>query len=59
MIPTFAGNLLDYKMKFILVLIGFYIAYRYFVKKPTPLLPPQEPDMYIDHEEVKREHEKN
>jgi len=59
MIPTFTSDLLYNKMKFILILIGFYIVYRYFVKKPTPLTPPQEPDIYIDHEEVKREHEKN
>ncbi|HZV43651.1 MAG TPA: hypothetical protein VFF90_04210 [Saprospiraceae bacterium] len=46
-------------MKFILLLIGVYFIYRYFLKGSKPLPPPQEPDLYIDHEEVKREHEKN
>ena len=46
-------------MKFILLLIGVYLFYRYFLRPPHPLPPPQEPDLYIDHEEVKREHEKN
>ncbi len=46
-------------MKFILLLLAIYLFYRYFLRQPQPLPPPQEPDLFIDHEEVKREHEKN
>jgi hypothetical protein len=45
-------------MKFIILLLAIYLFYRYFLRQPKPL-PPQEPDLHIDHEEVKREHEKN
>jgi hypothetical protein len=47
------------QMKFIILLIGVYLFYRYFLQPPAPLPPPQEPDLFIDHEEVKRENEKN
>ena len=45
-------------MKFIILLLAIYLFYRYFLRQPKPL-PPQEPDQFIHHEEVKREHEKN
>jgi hypothetical protein len=46
-------------MKFIILLLAIYLFYRYFLREPKPLKPPQEPDVFIDHEEVKRENEKN
>jgi hypothetical protein len=46
-------------MKFILVLLAIYLVYRFFLKPPVKLPPPQEPDLYIDHEEVKRDVGKN
>ena len=46
-------------MKFIILLLAIYLFYRYFLRQPKPLPPPQEPDLFIDHEEVKKEHEKN
>jgi hypothetical protein len=46
-------------MKFIILLLAIYLFYRYFLTQPKPLPPPQEPDQYIDHEEVKKENEKN
>lgn len=46
-------------MKFIILLVALYLFYRFFLKQPKPLPPTQEPDLFIDHEEVKREHEKN
>lgn len=50
----------DKHMKFILLLVAIYFFYRYFLSQPKPPIPPpQEPDQFIDHEEVKREHEKN
>jgi len=49
----------DTHMKFIILLLAIYLFYRYFLRQPKPLPPPQEPDLFIDHEEVKRENEKN
>jgi hypothetical protein len=46
-------------MKFIILLLAVYLFYRYFLRQPKPLPPPQEPDLFIDHEEVKEKHEKN
>jgi len=46
-------------MKFIILLLAIYLVYRLFLSQAKPLPPPQEPDIFIDHEEVKREHEKN
>ncbi len=47
-------------MKFILFLVALYFLYRYFLIQPKPpIKPPQEPDLFIDHEEVKKENEKN
>jgi len=57
-------------MKFILLLVGLYLFYRYFLRQPKIITHPpsntastfgsqQEPDLFIDHEEVKKEHEKN
>lgn len=46
-------------MKFIILLVALYLFYRFFLKQPKPLPPTQEPDLFIDHEEVKHEHEKN
>jgi hypothetical protein len=46
-------------MKFILLLIGVYLFYRYVLRQPKPLTHPQEPDLFIDHEEIKKAHEKN
>ncbi|MDZ4747401.1 MAG: hypothetical protein SH808_02875 [Saprospiraceae bacterium] len=46
-------------MKFIILLLAVYLFYRFFLRQPKPLPPPQEPDLFIDHEEVKKEHEKN
>ncbi len=46
-------------MKFIILLLAIYLFYRYFLRQPKPLPPPQEPDLFIDHEEVKKENEKN
>jgi hypothetical protein len=46
-------------MKFILLLLGVYLFYRYFLRQPKTLLHPQEPDLFIDHEEINKEHEKN
>ena len=42
-------------MKFILLLLAIYLFYRFFLRPPVKLPPPQEPDLYIDHEEVKRD----
>ena len=52
------GHQHDMIMKFIILLLAIYLFYRYFLRQPKPL-PPQEPDLHIDHEEVKQEHEKN
>lgn len=41
-------------MKFILALVIIYLVYRFLVRPPARPLPPQEPDLFIDHEEVKR-----
>ena len=49
----------DTHMKFVILLLAIYLFYRYFLRQPKPLPPPQEPDLYIDHEEVKKENEKN
>ena len=46
-------------MKFILLIIGAYLFYRYVLSKPKALTTPQEPELFIDHEEVKKEHEQN
>ena len=47
-------------MKYLILLLALYFFYKYFLKQPKPLRQPQqEPDLYIDHEEVKRDHEKN
>ena len=46
-------------MKFIILLLGVYLFYRVFLRQPKALTHPQEPDLFIDHEEVKKEHEKN
>ena len=46
-------------MKFILLIVGVYLFYRYVIKPPKALAHPQEPDLFIDHEEIKKEHEKN
>ena len=45
-------------MKFIILLLAIYLFYRYFLRQPKAL-PPQEPDVFVHHEEVKKEHEKN
>jgi hypothetical protein len=46
--------------KFLFMILVVYLLYKY-VFQPAKLRspPPQEPDIFIDHEEVKREHEKN
>ena len=46
-------------MKYLLLLLALYFFYKYFLRQPKPLKQPQEPDLYIDHEEVSRDHEKN
>lgn len=46
-------------MKFIILLLAIYLFYRFFLTPQKPLPPPQEPDLFIDHEEVKKENEKN
>ena len=46
-------------MKFIILLLAIYLFYRFFLREQKPLPPPQEPDLFIDHEEVKEKHEKN
>lgn len=46
-------------MKFILLILGLYLFYRYFLRQPKALRHQQEPDLFIDHEEIKKEHEKN
>ena len=46
-------------MKFILLLIGGYLFYKYVIRPPKALAHPQEPDLFIDHEEVKKEHGTN
>lgn len=46
-------------MKYIIILLAIYLFYRYFLSKPQSLNAPQEPDLFIDHEEVKKENEKN
>jgi len=58
-ISTFAGNRSGDAMKFILTLVVLYLLYRFLVRPPARILPPQEPDLFIDHEEVKREDGKN
>jgi hypothetical protein len=46
--------------KFLMLLLGIYLAYRFFMRKPAAAVPPpQEPDLFIDHEEVKSSHGKN
>jgi len=45
--------------KFLILIIGAYLFYRYVLKQPKSLTQPQEPELFIDHEEVKKEHEKN
>jgi len=46
-------------MKFILILLGIYLFYRVFLRPRAALKPPQEPDIYIEHEEVKKPDGKN
>lgn len=46
-------------MKFILILIGVYLFYRAFLRQPKTLTHRQEPDLFIDHEEIKKDHEKD
>jgi hypothetical protein len=46
-------------MKIILLLLGAYLFYRYVILQPKSLTHPQEPDLFIDHEEIKKEYEKN
>lgn len=46
-------------MKFILLLVGVYLFYRYFLRQPKSLTHPQEPDLFIPHEEVNKDYEKN
>ncbi len=52
------GHQYDMIMKFIILLLAIYLFYRYFLRQPKAL-PPQEPDVFVHHEEVKKEHEKN
>ena len=36
-----------------------YLLYKYVFNPAKTLNPPQEPDLFIDHEEIKKEHEQN
>jgi hypothetical protein len=45
--------------KFLLMVLVVYLLYKYVFNPVKVLPPPQEPDLFIDHEEVKRENEKN
>jgi hypothetical protein len=44
-------------MKFILLLVGVYLFYRYFLREPKKLTGAQEPDLFVEHEEIKKEHD--
>jgi hypothetical protein len=47
-------------MKYLILLLALYFFYKFFLKQQKPLRQPQqEPDLFIDHEEVIRDHEKN
>lgn len=46
-------------MKFVLILLVIYLVYRLFLRPPQQIKPPQEPDLFIDHEEVKRKDGQN
>ncbi len=41
------------------MILVVYLLYKYVFNPGKVLPPPQEPDLFIDHEEVKRENEKN
>jgi len=56
---TLLLHLPAFAMKFLLLLLLIYLAYKYWFRQPKPLNPPQEPDLFIPHEEVKKEDEKN
>jgi len=43
---------------FIMVLI-VYLLYKFVFNPAKTLKQPQEPDLFIDHEEIKKEHEQN
>ena len=45
--------------KVLLMVAVVYLLYKYVFNPQRALKQPQEPDLYIDHEEVKKEHEKN
>jgi len=45
--------------KFLLIILGAYLVFRFVIRPPKAISAPQEPDLFIDHEEVKKEHEKN
>jgi hypothetical protein len=45
--------------KFLFMILVVYLLYKYVFNPAKVLPPPQEPDLFIDHEEVKRENEKN
>lgn len=41
------------------MVLVIYLLYKYVFNPAKTLKQPQEPDLYIDHEEIKRENEKN
>ncbi|MGB3081260.1 MAG: hypothetical protein WBB31_19415 [Saprospiraceae bacterium] len=45
--------------KVLLLVLVIYLLYKYVFNPQRVLKQPQEPDLYIDHEEVKKENEKN
>lgn len=46
-------------LKFLLLFGGAYLFYRFFLRPQKAIAQPQEPDLFIPHEEVKKENEKN
>ena len=45
--------------KVLAMVLVIYLLNRYVFNPVKTIRQPQEPDLFIDHEEVKKEHEKN
>jgi len=45
--------------KVFLMVLVVYLLYKFVFNPAKAIQPPQEPDLFIDHEEVKKENEKN
>lgn len=45
--------------KFFTLILIAYLLYRYVMQPQRKIPPPQEPDIFIEHEEIKSKDEKN